>query len=333
MGNDNRLNYIDFLKFLGLTGIILAHVKSPDAVILLRSFDVPLMVLLSAFLSYRSWNKFKASNLSTTQYYLSRFKRLVFPVWIFLTVYFCIYAVLNRHLFDFSYYIYSYGLTRYGIGYVWIILIYLYCALLVPLFDRIEYSRKSLLAVGLVYVLYEIAFYYKIGTTSKLLMSTIYYIIPYGTIAFIGFYYEKMSQTTRRIIWGFSAVVFIICACFYWTVNGSFQLVNIVKFPPRLYYLSYGILWSFLLLFLCRTKNYKWFWNKVFRFVAAHSMWIYLWHILWLTVYDVLHLPSIWIIKLLVVYVGASLTVIIVNRILNLIERKWNQKIIKYLRG
>lgn len=35
-----RISYIDFLKFVGLTGIIIAHINPPSWTILLRSFDV-----------------------------------------------------------------------------------------------------------------------------------------------------------------------------------------------------------------------------------------------------------------------------------------------------
>lgn len=42
-----RNTYIDFLRFIGLTLIILAHVKAPVWITELRCFDVPLMVFVS----------------------------------------------------------------------------------------------------------------------------------------------------------------------------------------------------------------------------------------------------------------------------------------------
>ena len=55
---ERRIGYVDFLKFIGLTGIILAHVGSPSWLMMLRSFDVPLMVILSSMLGKKSFEKY-----------------------------------------------------------------------------------------------------------------------------------------------------------------------------------------------------------------------------------------------------------------------------------
>ena len=47
MTDSNRDFRIDFLRWIGLTLIVLAHVKAPFGVTQLRSFDVPLMVFVS----------------------------------------------------------------------------------------------------------------------------------------------------------------------------------------------------------------------------------------------------------------------------------------------
>lgn len=46
-----RLYYLDFLKTVGLFCIIIAHVNPPNCIIAVRSFDVPLMVIISSFLA------------------------------------------------------------------------------------------------------------------------------------------------------------------------------------------------------------------------------------------------------------------------------------------
>ena len=147
-----RLNYIDFLKFIGLTGIILAHVGSPNYVIMIRNFDVPLMVLLSSMLAAKSIKKYN-SNIA---YWISRIKRLVIPTWIFLVIYFIIKAIITNKTTSIEYDLVSFILTKYGIGYIWIILIYLYSALLIPLFKKIKFSTKNNIIILLIYLLYEI---------------------------------------------------------------------------------------------------------------------------------------------------------------------------------
>ncbi len=64
-----------------------------------------------------------------------------------------------------------------------------------------------------------------------------------------------------------------------------------------------------------------------------HSMWIYLWHILALTAYEVLSPFSGWFIKYVAVYTIAILATLIINKILDLIEKKWSFFLFKYLRG
>lgn len=44
--------HIDFLRFIGISLIILAHVEAPSGITQFRCFDVPLMVFVSG-LSFR----------------------------------------------------------------------------------------------------------------------------------------------------------------------------------------------------------------------------------------------------------------------------------------
>ena len=85
-----RIASIDFLKTVGLLCIILAHVGAPDWLMMIRSFDVPLMVILSALLAGRSYAKHARTGKTVLSYYAARVKRLVLPTWIFLTLFFAI---------------------------------------------------------------------------------------------------------------------------------------------------------------------------------------------------------------------------------------------------
>ena len=332
-----RLYYIDFLKCIGLTGIIIAHVGSPSWVMMLRSFDVPLMVILSSILANRSYSKYSSSKTSVIDYYMSRIKRLVIPTWVFLTFYFVFKYIVTGSGESVKYYLASFLLTRYGIGYVWVILIYLYSAMLIPLFAKFKLSIKGVVIVVISYVIYEIAYHYGLGLNGGMVQyfvdSTFYYIIPYGLITYLGYNYNKMTAKAKYVILLTSSIAFISLAIYYWADTGTFQLVQIAKYPPRLYYLSYGIACSFVLLMICERKNRALFENKIVRFISSHSMWIYLWHIFVLTVYEKLKLPEIWFIKLIVVYIISSVIVMIINKLLDCLERRHHLSCIKYLRG
>ena len=142
-----------------------------------------------------------------------------------------------------------------------------------------------------------------------------------------------MKKRTKLIIALVSFIVFIFLAVYYRSTLGSFQLVQIAKYPPRIYYLSYGIGCSFALLILCEKKKLEIYDNKVIRFISAHSLWIYLWHIFVLDIYGTLKLPEIWFIKLIIVYLLSMLIVYVVNQGLDYIERLYRFSLIKYLRG
>ena len=335
--SDSRINYIDFLKFIGLLGIFIAHVDSPSWAMMLRSFDVPLMVILSAILADRSFRKYESQGSGAIKrFYFSRFKRLVIPTWFFLTLYFALDYLIIGKFHDVKYYVYSYCLTRYGIKYVWIILIYLYSALLVPLYRKMSLSIKSIILVFCIYTIYEIAFaiYGKgNGILGKIIYTSLYSIIPYGMVTFLGFNYYRMSKKLKITIMLSALLFFVGMGVYYWYNLGSPQLVQIAKYPARIYYLSYGIFCSFALLLLCENHDMKIYQNLFIRWVSAHSMWVYLWHILALSAYSILKLPAIWYIKLIVVYGLAILAVYVLNKILDYIEKKHEIGFLKYLRG
>lgn len=335
--SNSRLPYVDFLKFIGLTGIIIAHVGSPKWAMMIRSFDVPLMVILSSLLANKSFNNYICNGKSLKNYYISRIERLVFPTWIFLVLYFVIRFIISGNAERLNYYITSFALTRYGVGYVWIILIYLYSALLIPLFAKIKTSKMGLFGIISVYLVYEIAFHYRVGLDGNAVIRYFvdvffYYIIPYGLLTYLGYNYSSYKKKTKILIIVCSSFLFIVFAVYYAIKNGNFQLVQIAKYPPRVYYLSYGVACSFSFLFYCERKSLKIYNNPAINFISSHSMWIYLWHILFLDVYDYWHLPNIWYVKLLIVYSAACVMVIAVNTILNQIERKHSIAITKYLR-
>lgn len=77
-----RNNAIDFLRFLGLSLIICIHISPPYLISQVRAFDVCLMVFVSGLAASERNIK------NYWKYIWKRTKRLVIPVWIFLTGYF-----------------------------------------------------------------------------------------------------------------------------------------------------------------------------------------------------------------------------------------------------
>lgn len=326
-----RIKYLDFLKFIGLMCVIIAHAGPPEWLFMMRNFDVPLMVIISSILGQKSFQKCKHIGSGSIYFCVDRAKRLVFPTWIFLIIYFFL-LLLTGKTYSNNYYLDSFLLSRYGVGYVWIILIYLYSALLIPLFDKMRTLKYSWICIVATYFVFEIAYFFKIGVNNKLLDSTFYYIIPYGMLTYLGFNYHQFSKKAKNTIITIAALVFILCGMFYWQTHGSFVNVQIAKYPPRLYYLSYGILISFLLFKFCEKVELKIYANRLVLFTSRNSMWLYLWHILALYIYDYLKLPQVWYIKFLIVYFVAATIVTTINKLLNLVEKNKKIPLFRYLR-
>lgn len=210
----------------------------------------------------------------------------------------------------------------YGIGYVWVILIYIYGAMLVPLFNKIKTGIVSSVVIALIYVLYEIAFYYRWGVDNRVILATIYYIIPYGIVAYLGFNYTSFSKLTKRIIMIVSFVFFVSLGIYYRYVYGYFQNTQIAKYPPRVYFLGFGVGVSFLLLGFCERFTLKIYELKIVKFISKNSMWLFLWHVLVLRLYDFWELSRRWYFRYVAVLAGALLITFITECIKHLFMKK-----------
>ena len=92
---------IDFLRTLGLFAIILAHVSPPALISQLRSFDVPLMVVISGYV-FAITKPTSENTFKLIPYVKNRFVRLAIPVWIFLSFFHpCLYIIARiKHTFS-----------------------------------------------------------------------------------------------------------------------------------------------------------------------------------------------------------------------------------------
>lgn len=324
-----RITYYDFLKTIGMICIVIAHVNTSGLVHQLRNFDVPLMVILSSSLTGMSYERKYLPIQKDMEFICSRVMRLACPTWFFLVFYFLFLRALGI-VFNVDYYKWSFLLTSYGMGYVWVIRIYIFCSALIPMFYRF---RLGIIPIISLYIVYEITWYYQVGTDSIFLMSTWYYIIPYGTLAYLGCRIREIDRNGKKRLLVISFVVFMTLAVMYGYKTGSFVPTQTAKYPPRIYFLSYGIMCSLLLLLICeKYRESKFFENVLFRFVSNHSMWIYLWHIFVLFVFEYKEMHLAWIPKVVAILSCSVMIVFVQNIIVRLLERRFKISFLKYLK-
>ena len=325
---EKRIPYIDMAKTIGLLCVILAHVTLPVVVSQARSFDVPLMVIVSAILANGSYSKYETQNgrLPGKDYFIKRFMRLVPPVWCMLCILIPMKLLTGEKISLFRM-VFAFLLGQNGVGYFWIIMVYLVCAFMVPFLKKIDIqNKKHIFAVLLIFIVHEIVCELEIGTTIKYFDDTILYIVPYGCMTLLGLNYERISKKGKRWIILCSAIVYIAISVFLYIANGEYVRTENYKYPVRLYYFSFAIAGALSVLELLSIKQLRIYKSKVVCFISQASLWIYLWHTVWL----LLVRTEIWWLRFLLVTVLSCATAYL-QRIL--VKRLEKTKINKTLLG
>lgn len=329
---DERL---DLLRFVGLAMIILAHVEPPGILFQARNFDVPLMVLASGM-------AFAISNKGEPYlaYMFKRFRRLVLPVWIFLTIYFVLgwgWGIVDldlQKIFE------SYVLWG-GIGYVWVIRVFLVMAALAPFIawmgSRCSSTFWWLLTMAGVLALNECAYVLVIqsgvdGNALILLRETLFLALPYAACFMLGLRLASLNQGQVLIVALVALAVFLGVGGYLYQVKQSVVPTQAYKYPPRIYYISYAV-FAALMVWWMSGRVLAMFgstWAGVFaRFVAANSIWFYLWHIMFLQ----LPAPNFAVRYILVFFCAAAATYVQVALVTRwVVPRTRNENLRKTLR-
>ena len=334
-----RDHRIDILRFVGLAMIILAHVNPPPLLFQLRNFDVPLMVLVSGM----SFGLSFALTESYPSYVWKRIKRLLFPVWKFLTVYFVALLVLapwHRDLQPLTV-LSSYALID-GIGYVWVIRVFLLVALIAPLIfyfnGKVKSNRRYLLGLAALFALYE-AFRYLslpdihsgLGESASLV---VHYLVPYALVFALGL---RLITLTRSEVVGVLAVSLAVLALFAVSLYlslGEWVPTQKYKYPPSCYYFAYAILVSCVLWMLSTyldkamaTLRLK----ELVLFIAQNSIWIYLWHIPFVKFMDAQFVPKYLVVFSVAVAITYCQVWIVENVVLERVSSQRSRKNIRMM--
>lgn len=282
---------LDGLRAIGLLAIILAHVGTPEWLFQIRNFDVPLMVLISGAVFGLSEGAAK----NYLSYFKSRVGRLLIPTWIFLTFFFSLVFLITKYLnqnfpYSLSAIITSFDLTD-GAGYVWIIRVFILVAVALPILIKVcnKFPTIYLHILFWSYLLYEILNYSYTKTNfiqnmpilNYLVKYVVFYIVPYGIIAGLGFYLTKMKKRSILFLALLSGAIFAFLAISL--SNPNFVPTQNFKYPPQTYYFSYALAISLALYLVSKTRIFqKIFGSKILMFISQSSLWIFLWQILYL---------------------------------------------------
>ena len=268
---------LDGLRAVGILCIILAHVGAPNFLYQLRNFDVVLMVFLIGYVYTLT-----PSRTSYMGYIIKRFKRLIIPTWVFLCILFVILFACGIDITG-EMVLHSYVMSdgAKGVGYVWVMRVFFLVALISPILKRIVSIPHKYGTICASYFIYEMIYcagtrFLTGGIAEYFAGEYIYNLLGYGIICAFGMAWAVSEKKKRKIVYIALVVIFAVC-CVY---NG-FQPTQIAKRPPRIYYISYGLIATCTLFFIAYySKLGKWlFQNKFLVWIGQNSFWIYLWHI------------------------------------------------------
>ena len=314
---------IDILKCIGLLLIILAHCSAPTFIDEIRNFDVVLLVILSGVLAVKSYER----SGSGLKYIGKRLIRLIVPTYIFLTVLFIlekIVCIFNPVFpMDKNTILSSYTLTN-GIGYVWIIRVYILCAISVVILMNIK-KYKKIIIISL-FIIYEIL-YYTIGDINEFFQYCVYYLIPYGLLCvYVGMQAKNWDNKKLLKVTAIFLLVFVIIFTVFYITKNQITKISDYKYPPRLYYLAYGIGISLLLYYLIDRKNIlnikEKLNNKLISFIGSHTMWIYLWQIFYLNTFAFVKFEVKWYEKYIYLVVMSIISTYIQSKIVKKLNIK-----------
>ena len=317
-----RNDRIDFLRGIGLLCIVLAHVRPPEVLFQIRNFDVPLMILVAG--SAFAISDQKRPKYGYIKYIRKRFIRLVVPTWIFLVIFFMTTLVLSLLMhkpYPFSSHkIISSFLLWEGIGYLWVIRVFLLVSLITP-FIEIYYKhhknntlQQASFIMFVVYLIYEISVHCVPESNNiiiKIMLNDIIYMaIPYGLIFFLGTQLHAINGKRLLTISFIIMLMLVVCATIIFKLNGHIVPTQRYKYPPTAYYILYALFASFVLYWFSQTTTYSRVPGKmIISFLGRSSMWIYLWHILFLYLISWSHISMNFVIKYIVV-LGATVGVV-----------------------
>lgn len=297
-----RDDSIDFLRFLGAIAIMLAHADPPTWLAQLRNFGTPMLIIVSALSVVVV---FRNRPFVTADFLRRRLPRVALPPWLFLTAFFgaalVVADVLGKPFpFTSDVVVGSYALTS-GIGYLWVFKVYVIVALLTPVmirFKEVMPNRAIYFAIIIgVYAGYE-ALYALLqarvhdDNVMAFVDDTLIVGLPYAVLFAYGLQLEELSVPTVMWISLGALLTFASFAVIKFQATGHFVLTQAFKYPPRLYYLSYALFCINNLYLLSKSAFVARLPTQTIRWVSTNLMWIYLWHIPGISVWDRLVGPT-----------------------------------------
>jgi len=280
---------IDLLRVFGGLIVMAAHVPLAEALFQARNFGTPMLIIVSALAAAVVFHERPPRTLAFLK---RRLHKLVLQPWCFLTIFFALFlgaAHLLHKSFPFTAHdvIFSYAFEG-GIGYVWIFKVYVTIALITPalIYFKSTASRRTYFgALLMAYVANEAVgmllhqWVHDEGSL-QVIDDTALTVVPYTILFAYGLELAALTDLTVALVAGASFGVFLLLATLKYAQVGHFIATQQFKYPPTLYYLSYGLFGVNTVYLALKSIRVAQTARSALVWLASNMLWIYLWHIM-----------------------------------------------------
>lgn len=314
----NRDCRIDIMRVIGTFMVIFAHMEIPTFLQNGRTFDVTMLFFISGISFALSYNK----NLTFGEYLKKRLKKLLIPTYYLLIVLFGVsfivcFLLKRDQLFSIESISHSFLFLNDGIGYIWIVRVYLFIAVFLFFTKRIidthKYSNEIIFLLLGLFIVWIVCSTFLYGK-NVIFDSYVMEVIPYCFVAFLGMICACKKRGLNIILIVSTSIFAVIQMLNICTFEGFCP--DNYKYPPTIYYLSYGIMVTVLFIKILPNKR-----NGIIEWFSKNSFLIYLCHILFLFGFNLVSEISIfgflqlWWIKYIIIMLCSICLCLLLNRI------------------
>lgn len=155
-----------------------------------------------------------SKNSTYTKWLISRGKRILVPLYVFMIILFFIYLLLGLNIQPFNWIIYIFNLQGleiyvHGAEHLWYLTIAMICYFITPILDKNKYNlnKNKLFVLSIIYIIIQLIISYYIHEQfGRYLILIGLYILSY----FIGYYWNSEQVNFKSFILAFLIMIFAL---------------------------------------------------------------------------------------------------------------------------
>ncbi|MFA5135945.1 MAG: acyltransferase [Patescibacteria group bacterium] len=277
-----RLDEIDDIRGISMIVMILIHTNAYYLSSKVAFYTLELsQFAVVAFIFCSSYLYFQVSHPCSLNWFVSymikRLKRLLIPYYIFFVFYTVFLILQNPDKITREYFVKNIVLTG-GIEFNWLVLLFIYLTILMPVFEILKNRYRLLL-----YIYTAIAFASSILFLKYTPLSYYRYImwLPWSLVVIYTLYFDKIKNNSMYlVVWtGVFFLMFIVTRNLILIPLDHPVRMYSNKYPPNIYHLAYSLMCVNVLYLLIKYKVFVGL-KPFVHFFSRNSYSLYFIHIL-----------------------------------------------------